>query len=74
MNKPIAIWTKDQADLWHGASENIQRAWNNYAQQCFDKQMDAYFTENGVKNPMTAHQWAPPLTFEEWLKLWSTRG
>ena len=68
ISKPIAIWDRPSADLYHAASMEDRVAWNMYAQNEATRinnsgKLDSYDTVNSY------HKWRPELMFAEWLKL-----
>lgn len=75
---PIAIWNARQRLLWDAATDEQKDGWDRYAQGAADAfnsnpKLDSYDSTNTFvsRDPETGHMtnWAPPLTFEQWLAL-----
>lgn len=63
-DKPIAIYTKVDAELFHNSPHDVREAWNAYAQKEADK-----FNATKLNSRDFAscyHEWVPPLSFTEW--------
>ena len=67
VTKPLCIWDKHSATLFHAAERDVKVAWNRYAQDEVDRinasgHLDSYDTVNSY------YQWGPALSFSQWLE------
>jgi hypothetical protein len=62
--KPYYIWDTQGARLFYDQTEEVKKAWNDYARREADK-----VTDPGIVDwsPALAHNWTPPLSIKQWI-------